>query len=116
MKRTVQDVMTKTVVVVRESAPFKEIVRQMHEYRVSALPVMDAERRIVGIVSEADLLLKEEYPPPGGDGFLFDSRRRKIERAKAAGLVASQLMSAPVITIGPAATLDQAGGKWNSRA
>src|SRR6266536_5977110 len=59
MRKTVEDVMTKTVVVVGDSASFKEMVELMDEFRVSALPVLDADRRVAGIVSEADLLLKE---------------------------------------------------------
>jgi CBS-domain-containing membrane protein len=58
--RTVSDVMTRTVVSVRASAPFKDVVRLMHDYRVSALPVVDDEDRLVGLVSEGDLILKED--------------------------------------------------------
>src|SRR5690348_544124 len=56
----VRDVMTSTVVAVRVSTPFKEIARVLTERRVSALPVLDADDRLVGVVSEADLLPKEE--------------------------------------------------------
>ncbi len=79
MKRTVQDVMTRTVVVVSESAPFKDVVRLMQEYRVSALPVVDASERLVGIVSEGDLILKED-PYLEGEGHLLEGRRRKSQR------------------------------------
>ena len=57
--RTVGEAMTKTVVTAPEQAPFKELVRVLREYRVSALPIVDAQGAIVGVVSEADLLLKE---------------------------------------------------------
>ena len=40
MKRTVSDVMTRTVVSVNGFAPFKDIVRRMQDYRVSAVPVL----------------------------------------------------------------------------
>jgi CBS domain-containing protein len=104
MRKTVEDVMTKTVVVVSESTPFKEMVELMDEFRVSALPVLDGDRRVIGIVSEADLLLKEERPD-GRD--VFVGRRRRIERCKAEGLVAAEIMSKPAIVTVPTASLSQ---------
>jgi CBS domain-containing protein len=53
MDRKVRDVMTPAVVTVPDSAAFKEIVRLMDEHGVSALPVVDRDGRLVGIVSEA---------------------------------------------------------------
>ena len=107
MKRTVQDVMTRTVVVVNGSAPFKDVVRLMQEYRVSALPVVDASERLVGIVSEGDLILKED-PYLEGEGHLLESRRRRTQRGKAQGLVAAQIMTAPAVTVQAATTLGEA--------
>lgn len=115
MKRTVQDVMTRTVIVVNASAPFKELVGLMDEHRVSALPVVDGEGRLVGIVSEADLLLKEGYTPSGGERHVFEGRRRRIERSKASGLVAAQLMTAPVVTVSPEASLGEAARRMHER-
>jgi CBS domain-containing protein len=106
MKRTVSDVMTRTVVVVNVSAPFKDVVRRMHEYRVSALPVVDDDERLIGIVSEADLILKED--PELEEGRLFEGRHRRQAREKASGLVARELMTSPVVTVGPGTTLGEA--------
>jgi CBS-domain-containing membrane protein len=58
MKPTVRDVMTRDVVTVDALAQFKEVVRLMQEHRVSALPVVDADGVLVGIVSEGDLILR----------------------------------------------------------
>lgn len=58
---TVSDVMTHTVVAVGSEAPFKEIVELLDQWKVSALPVLAGEGRVVGVVSEADLLAKEEF-------------------------------------------------------
>ncbi|HEY2959452.1 MAG TPA: CBS domain-containing protein [Actinomycetota bacterium] len=58
----VRDMMTTDVVTVEASTPFKEIVARLAARRVSAVPVVDSERRVLGVVSEADLLLKEEHP------------------------------------------------------
>jgi CBS-domain-containing membrane protein len=108
MGRRVRDVMTRDVVTVDEQAPFKEIAATMAERRVSALPVLDDEGRVAGIVSEADLLLKEEFPEGPAGGRLFQGRRQRQERAKAAGDTAVELMTAPAITVGPDATVAEA--------
>ena len=108
MGRRVRDVMTPEVVTVGEQASFKEIAATMAEHRVSALPVLDAEGRVAGIVSEADLLLKEEFPEGPAGRRLFQSRRQRMERAKAAGATAAELMTAPTVTIGPDATVTEA--------
>jgi CBS-domain-containing membrane protein len=113
----VRDVMTTAVVTVTNSASFKEIVGLIDTHGVSALPVVDPERHLLGIVSEADLLLKEEYEPETDtEGrYLFELRRRKIERKKATGLVAAQLMTTPAVTVGPDATLREAARLLHQR-
>ena len=73
----------------------------MMEWRgVSAFPVVNAAGRVVGVVSEADLLLKEVGPESfaGPGGSMLASGRRG-ERAKAAAVTAAELMSKPAVTI-----------------
>ena len=108
MGRRMRDVMTREVVTVDEQASFKEIAATMAEHRVSALPVLDEHGRVAGIVSEADLLLKEEFPEGPAGGSLFRGHRQRVERAKAAGDTAAELMTAPAVTIGPDATVTEA--------
>jgi CBS-domain-containing membrane protein len=100
--------MTPEVVTVGEQASFKEIAATMAEHRVSALPVLDEDGRVAGIVSEADLLLKEEFPEGPAGGRLFQGHRQRVERAKAASGTAAQLMTAPAVTVGPDATVTEA--------
>ena len=59
MSAKVKDVMTDEVVAVLRDASFKEMAASLHQYRVSAFPVIDENRRVIGVVSEADLLAKE---------------------------------------------------------
>jgi CBS domain-containing protein len=101
---TAADVMTKEVLVVREDTPFKEIVRVLAEHRVNALPVLDGSDVLVGIVSEADLLLKEEFAEQPGRARRL-GQRRKADRTKAEGLVARDVMSSPVVAVGPDSTI-----------
>jgi len=114
MKR-VRDVMTTRVIVVGESTPFKEIAALMQRHSVSAVPVVDEDQRLVGIVSEGDLLLKEERAVEERPPLVFPSRRRRIERTKAEGLVARELMTANVVTIGPEASLGRAARVMHER-
>ncbi len=103
--RRVASVMTRDVVTVTEGTPFVEIVRLMSLHKVSALPVVDNDKRVVGIVSEADLLRKEEFLEQRDGQHWFEGRRQRVARAKAAARTAAELMSAPVVTIDPQATV-----------
>jgi CBS domain-containing protein len=107
MQKTVKDVMTRTVVVVRDSTPFKEVVLRMQEHRVSAVPVVDELGHALGVVSEADLILKEDSTLHG-EARLFEGRRHRHERAKHAAATAAALMTAPAVTVAPEATLGEA--------
>ena len=59
MSSTVKDVMSTHVISVRQNATYKDIAAMLHEQRVSAFPVLDDDNRVIGVVSEADLLAKE---------------------------------------------------------
>ncbi|MFK4145367.1 CBS domain-containing protein [Streptomyces sp. NPDC004065] len=102
----VSDVMTHTVVAVGRDAPFKDIVTLMGQWKVSALPVLEGEGRVVGVVSEADLLPKEEFRDSDPDR--FTQLRRLPDLAKAGALIAGELMSSPAVTVHPDATLAEA--------
>jgi CBS domain-containing protein len=102
----VSDVMTHTVVAIGRDAPFKDIVKLMAEWKVSALPVLEGEGRVVGVVSEADLLPKEEFR--GSDPFQDTRPPRPADLAKAGALTAGELMTAPAITVHADSTLAQA--------
>jgi CBS domain-containing protein len=56
MHSLVRDVMTSEVATVAPTTSSKEIVARLLRHRVSALPVVDGEGRVLGVVSEADLL------------------------------------------------------------
>ena len=108
MRLLVRDVMTTSVATARVDTPFKEIVRLLAERGVSALPVVDERDRLVGVVSEADLLLKEEYRGGELPRSFIHPKRLRMTRAKVEGDVAAELMTTPVITIGPDASLVEA--------
>lgn len=103
---TVSDVMTHTVVAIGRTAPFKEIVKTMEQWRVSALPVLEGESRVVGVVSEADLLPKEQFRDRAPSRI---EQMRELEAlVKSGGMTAEELMTAPPVTVHADATLAQA--------
>jgi CBS-domain-containing membrane protein len=87
----VRDVMTHTVVTVGRDPPFKDIVELMQQWKVSALPVLEGEGRVIGVVSEVGLLPKEEFR--NSDPDRFTQLQRLTDLAKADGLTADELMS-----------------------
>lgn len=110
----VSDVMTQTVAAIGRRAPFKEIVQMMQDWRVSAVPVLEGEGRVVGVVSEADLLSKEEFRdddpsrlrPEASSPFTRLGGLSGL--AKAEAVTAEELMTAPAVTTHADATLAQA--------
>ncbi|MEV7499625.1 CBS domain-containing protein [Streptomyces sp. NPDC093018] len=98
--------MTRAAVAVGRTALFKDIVARMEQWNVSALPVLEGDGRVVGVVSEADLLPKEEFRDSDPDR--LTQRRRLGDLAKAGGLTAEDLMSTPAVTVHADATLAEA--------
>ena len=107
--KTVKDVMSALPVSVSKTALFREIAARLRECRVSAFPVLDADGKVIGVVSEADLLVKEAVPdePNVIWGFLAGIVHHAA-RGKAGGITAADLMTSPAITIGPDDTVEQA--------
>ncbi|UUN25620.1 CBS domain-containing protein [Streptomyces sp. FIT100] len=102
----VRDVMTRRVAAVPTDAGFKEIIETMSAWGASALPVVGADRVVVGVVSEADLLAKEEFSVSRPT--LTQQRCRPRDLAKATGTTAEGLMSSPAVTVPAMASLPQA--------
>ncbi|MFD8543151.1 CBS domain-containing protein [Streptomyces sp. NPDC059649] len=102
----VRDVMTETVAAVDRQARFKEIVETMERWKVSALPVLAGEGRVIGVVSEADLLPKEGFREADPERLQLLRRVDDVRRADA--MTAGELMSSPALTVSVNATLSQA--------
>jgi CBS-domain-containing membrane protein len=113
MNSTVKDVMSTHVISVRQSATYKEMAAMLREQRVSAFPVLDDHNKVIGVVSEADLLTKEAFDaaPPGA----LEGMLRHRERARASAVTAAELMTKPPVTIGPNAPVTQAARLMYSR-
>jgi CBS domain-containing protein len=102
---TVQDVMTTRVIWVKKDATFREMAVALREYQVSAFPVVDDDRKVIGVVSEADMLNKEALgDEPGPLGGILHRR----DQAKARGVTAGDLMTTAVVAVRPEDTVEHA--------
>jgi len=99
MSAKVRDVMTARVVAVLEDATFKEMADILGACRISAFPVIDHAGQVIGVVSEADLLVRL-----AGQDDLTHPR----EHDKTAAIVAGALMTSPPVTVGPDQPVQQA--------
>jgi CBS domain-containing protein len=109
MEPTVKDVMTIRVVSVTKDASFRTMATALREHRVSAFPVLDDDGKVIGVVSEADMLAKEalDSEPQGMPGMIASLLRRR-EHEKARGTTAGDLMTSPAVTVTPDDTLERA--------
>ncbi|MEU4792412.1 CBS domain-containing protein [Micromonospora tulbaghiae] len=101
----VADVMTRDVATVTEETPYREVVDVLVRQRISGVPVVDSFRRVLGVISEADLLHKVERSGHPDERRVFEGRRRRTAREKAGALVARDLMTAPAVTTHERASL-----------
>ena len=100
MKRhTVGEVMTRDVVAVDESMGYKELVELLARHTVGAVPVVDRSRRVVGVVSDADLLHKVEFAGLEPHVELLARKHERLARTKAHADFARDLMTRPAITV-----------------
>jgi CBS domain-containing protein len=99
MNSTVKDVMSTHVIAVRQGAPYKDMAAMLHDQRVSAFPVIDDDNKVIGVVSETDLLTKEalEATVPR----TLQALTRERVRSQVNAVTAADLMTKPAVTIGP---------------
>jgi CBS-domain-containing membrane protein len=101
----VADIMSHTVVTATVDTPLPELIDEMVRYGISGIPIVDTESKLVGIVTEADLMSKPAY---GGShrrslaviGDLLRGHERRWE-SKARGLTAGQIMTTDVESARP---------------
>jgi CBS domain-containing protein len=94
----VKDVMGHVAIAVVADASFADILAALRRFKVGAVAVVDGDRRVLGVVSEDDLLLRE-IDPDRPDGPPPLSPRRREERRKATGTTAGEIMTRPAITV-----------------
>jgi CBS domain-containing protein len=109
MNTPVKDVMTSRVIWMEENTPFTVITRAFEDARVSAFPVLNQAGKVIGVVSEADLLAKLALADGENDmpGMISGILRHQQIR-KAGAITAGELMTAPPVTIAPDDTVEHA--------
>ncbi len=105
MPKTVADVMTRDPIIVRGETPLQEAIQILAEKRISGLPVVDDAGKLVGIISETDLMWQETgLTPPAYimflDSVIFLKNPAAYERDlhKALGQTVGEVMSKNPIT------------------
>jgi CBS domain-containing protein len=95
------DIMTRKVVTVTRGAGVADIAGLLLANKISAVPVVDEEGRVLGIVSEGDLLGRPATHSPRASWLrLFDESAVLLEEiATARHLVAGDVMTAPAVTV-----------------
>ncbi|MFC7216955.1 CBS domain-containing protein [Streptomyces polyrhachis] len=114
MKRSsVGSVMTDDVVQAGYDTSFKEVTQLLVQHRIGGVPVVDADRKVLGVVCGSDLLARQvEADDPSRPPHRFawprlgSAARRR--RGKARARTAGQLMSCPAVTVSTDATLADA--------
>ncbi|HSH06178.1 MAG TPA: CBS domain-containing protein [Burkholderiales bacterium] len=105
----VRDVMTPNVVSVRADMTVPEIAKLMLERRISAVPVVDDREHVVGVISEGDLIRRPELgtdrPRSRWLRFFMSDEERAHDYIKTHGLHARDVMSRPVVSVSPEASL-----------
>ncbi|MGW5613036.1 CBS domain-containing protein [Streptomyces sp. NPDC003877] len=99
----VGSVMTTDVVRVTYGTPFKEVARLLAEHRISGVPVVDEDDRVIGVVSETDLMLRQAQTPDPlrpkrRSPFAGLTRGARRRAAKTRARTAGRLMTAPPVT------------------
>ncbi|MFI1444236.1 CBS domain-containing protein [Streptomyces fructofermentans] len=102
---TVGDVMTDEVVQAHRETPFKDVVRLLDAHRISGVPVVDHDGKVVGVVSGTDLVHGQAARAGGRRDRRYRLPRlpRPGHRAAARVLAATagELMTTPAITVHP---------------
>ena len=96
----VREIMTTDVLTIGPEAELRDVARLFVEHGISGVPVCGARREILGVVSEGDILFKEQGRPDEGQSLLarIDGSADRAA-AKAAAVKVGDAMTAPAITV-----------------
>ncbi|MGD1806134.1 CBS domain-containing protein [Dapis sp. BLCC M126] len=120
--KIVSDVMSYNPISVTEEMPLKEAIKILAEQRISGLPVVNENGKLVGIVSETDLMWQESgaTPPPyimllDSVIFLENPARYEKEIHKALGETVGEVMTKNPLTTTPDQLLSAAAKLMHER-
>ena len=109
----IKEVMTEDVLTVPTGKTLKETAQLLADTGISGLPVTDDDGKVIGVISEADILFKERSPERrrgGSFAWLFFPDMVENE-AKLDARTAGEAMSSPAVTIGPDRPVGEAAAR-----
>lgn len=113
MKRwKVRDLMSRDVVAVGREMGYREVADLLVKHMISAVPVIDDDRRVLGVISEVDLIVRIEYADRRPHHPLAVRRMNRLRHSS--GATAGELMSAPAITIAADASVVEAARRLDA--
>ncbi len=104
----VADIMQREVTTVRLGSALSEAASLMTRERISGVPVLDVEDKLVGILTEADFLSALDIHGGSAIQDMFDTIIRKRRSRKKMGTIVEDIMTKDPVCIGAAETLQQA--------
>ncbi|AKG22885.1 CBS domain-containing protein [Calothrix sp. 336/3] len=122
MAKTVADVMSRDPIVVRKETSLTEVIQILADKRISGLPVVDDMGKLIGIISETDLMWQETGVTPPAyimflDSVIYLQNPATYERDlhKALGQTVGEVMSEKPITVSPDKPLREAAKIMSDR-
>jgi CBS domain-containing protein len=113
----VQELMTTPALSIGPEASLKDVATIFVERGISGLPVCDAENRVIGVISEGDILYKEHDPRTGRKGgalaWLADGRSTPLVKSRAQ--LVREAMTSPPITISAWSSVSEAARLMTER-
>ena len=110
----VEDIMTREVVSVRTDMRVGQIARVFREHQLSGLPGVDSEGDLVGVITELDMVKRHARPqmpaflPLLGAYLPLGTKEYKESLRRITGVTAEDIMTTPVNTISPDASIEDA--------
>jgi CBS domain-containing protein len=115
----VRDVMSRSVISVRPGTQLKEVAQLLVDNKISGVPVVSESGEVLGVVSEADFLIKEQGAEAVHtrrlDRILGESRESREQRAKLAAITAGAAMTSPAVTIESWRSISEAAAVMTER-
>lgn len=93
-----RDIMSRVVQSITPAAPVEAVRRMMSDSGISGFPVVDEQNRVLGVVSESDVILYEIHPQPHLVAKLKQVILPRAEENQGPGGTAADIMSSPAIT------------------